>query len=100
VLIGRCPAHAYLCAYRTGHSRGIAFVRYNYQDEAQLAVDKLDGELRGEFSLFWVLGIVLLSFVILVRFYFLLQGGCWMGGQSLCSLPSTGPMLKECKIFS
>ncbi|GAB2217211.1 hypothetical protein Droror1_Dr00000383 [Drosera rotundifolia] len=30
---------------RTGESRGFAFVRYKYQDEAQKAVDKLDGKL-------------------------------------------------------
>ncbi|KAL2511902.1 Serine/arginine-rich splicing factor SC35 [Abeliophyllum distichum] len=30
---------------RTGESRGFAFVRYKYQDEAQKAVDKLDGEV-------------------------------------------------------
>ncbi|KAL6527258.1 hypothetical protein OROGR_016348 [Orobanche gracilis] len=30
---------------RTGDSRGFAFVRYKYQDEAQKAVDKLDGRL-------------------------------------------------------
>ena len=30
---------------RTGDSRGFAFVRYKYQDEAQKAVEKLDGEL-------------------------------------------------------
>ncbi|CAN6306421.1 unnamed protein product [Urochloa humidicola] len=28
---------------RTGDSRGFAFVRYNYEDEAQYAVDRLDG---------------------------------------------------------
>lgn len=28
---------------RTGDSRGFAFVRYKYQDEAQKAVEKLDG---------------------------------------------------------
>uniref|UniRef100_A0A0D3FJA2 RRM domain-containing protein n=1 Tax=Oryza barthii TaxID=65489 RepID=A0A0D3FJA2_9ORYZ len=28
---------------RTGDSRGFAFVRYKYEDEAQKAVDKLDG---------------------------------------------------------
>lgn len=28
---------------RTGESRGFAFVRYKYADEAQKAVDKLDG---------------------------------------------------------
>lgn len=33
---------AYLC-FRTGDSRGFAFVRYKYQDEAQKAVEKLDG---------------------------------------------------------
>lgn len=31
----------YVC--RTGDSRGFAFVRYKYADEAQKAVDKLDG---------------------------------------------------------
>ncbi|KAD3338671.1 hypothetical protein E3N88_34192 [Mikania micrantha] len=30
---------------RTGDSRGFAFVRYKYADEAQKAVDKLDGEV-------------------------------------------------------
>ncbi|GAB2224265.1 hypothetical protein Droror1_Dr00005017 [Drosera rotundifolia] len=30
---------------RTGESRGFAFVRYKYQDEAAKAVDKLDGKL-------------------------------------------------------
>ncbi|KAL6578344.1 hypothetical protein OROMI_010672 [Orobanche minor] len=30
---------------RTGDSRGFAFVRYKYQDEAQKAVEKLDGRL-------------------------------------------------------
>lgn len=29
--------------YRTGDSRGFAFVRYKYADEAQKAVDRLDG---------------------------------------------------------
>nr|GEV84943.1 serine/arginine-rich splicing factor SC35-like [Tanacetum cinerariifolium] len=29
---------------RTGDSRGFAFVRYKYADEAQKAVEKLDGE--------------------------------------------------------
>ncbi|KAJ0918817.1 putative RNA recognition motif domain, nucleotide-binding alpha-beta plait domain superfamily [Helianthus annuus] len=30
---------------RTGDSRGFAFVRYKYADEAQKAVDKLDGRV-------------------------------------------------------
>ncbi|KAL0368825.1 UNVERIFIED_CONTAM: Serine/arginine-rich splicing factor SC35 [Sesamum calycinum] len=30
---------------RTGDSRGFAFVRYKYQDEAQKAVEKLDGKV-------------------------------------------------------
>ncbi|XP_062215445.1 serine/arginine-rich splicing factor SC35-like isoform X2 [Phragmites australis] len=30
---------------RTGDSRGFAFVRYKYEDEAQKAVDKLDGRM-------------------------------------------------------
>ncbi|KAG6514437.1 hypothetical protein ZIOFF_024796 [Zingiber officinale] len=29
---------------RTGDSRGFAFVRYKYADEAQKAVDRLDGK--------------------------------------------------------
>ena len=37
-------AYACLFACRTGDSRGFAFVRYNYEDEAQKAVDGLDGE--------------------------------------------------------
>ncbi|KAL0392345.1 UNVERIFIED_CONTAM: Serine/arginine-rich splicing factor SC35 [Sesamum radiatum] len=38
---------------RTGDSRGFAFVRYKYQDEAQKAVEKLDvtkGELKNPFT--------------------------------------------------
>ena len=30
-------------ALRTGDSRGFAFVRYKYADEAQKAIDRLDG---------------------------------------------------------
>ena len=32
-----------LISVRTGDSRGFAFVRYKYADEAQKAIDKLDG---------------------------------------------------------
>ncbi|KAG1366516.1 hypothetical protein COCNU_13G003060 [Cocos nucifera] len=32
---------------RTGDSRGFAFVRYKYADEAQKAVEKLDGNHKG-----------------------------------------------------
>ena len=32
-------------ACRTGESRGFAFVRYKYADEAQKAVEKLDGKI-------------------------------------------------------
>jgi RNA recognition motif-containing protein len=35
---------------RTGDSRGFAFVRYKYEDEAQKAVDRLDGEFCLRFS--------------------------------------------------
>ena len=35
---------------RTGDSRGFAFVRYKYQDEAAKAVDKLDGEFVTDFE--------------------------------------------------
>lgn len=31
---------------RSGDSRGFAFVRYKYQDEAAKAVEKLDGMLE------------------------------------------------------
>lgn len=41
--------HAYGC--RSGDSRGFAFVRYKYEDEAQKAVDRLDG--APEFLIFW-----------------------------------------------
>ena len=33
--------------FRTGDSRGFAFVRYKYADEAQKAVEKLDGMFLG-----------------------------------------------------
>jgi RNA recognition motif-containing protein len=48
---------------RTGDSRGFAFVRYKYADEAQKAVDRLDGGLlnsrlfRGQI---WVLTLTVL----------------------------------------
>lgn len=38
---------------RTGDSRGFAFVRYKYEDEAQKAVDRLDGEFSLRFSPLW-----------------------------------------------
>jgi RNA recognition motif-containing protein len=40
--LGGCSCLLVL-ACRTGDSRGFAFVRYNYEDEAQKAVDGLDG---------------------------------------------------------
>lgn len=46
---------------RTGDSRGFAFVRYKYQDEAQKAVEKLDGELGGKRKIVSI--IVILPFV-------------------------------------
>ncbi|XP_052147111.1 serine/arginine-rich splicing factor SC35-like isoform X2 [Oryza glaberrima] len=42
---------------RTGDSRGFAFVRYKYEDEAQKAVDKLDGESKEKY-IYFVLGLV------------------------------------------
>jgi len=39
-----CSAFLFL-SWRTGESRGFAFVRYKYADEAQKAVDRLDGML-------------------------------------------------------
>ena len=38
--------------FRTGDSRGFAFVRYKYADEAQKAVEKLDGILTLEIFIF------------------------------------------------
>ena len=43
-------AHLGLYGCRTGDSRGFAFVRYKYEDEAQKAVDRLDGEFSLRFS--------------------------------------------------
>lgn len=40
--------------FRTGDSRGFAFVRYKYKDEAHKAVERLDGKLIKIFFLyFW-----------------------------------------------
>jgi len=36
----------FLVVLRTGDSRGFAFVRYKYADEAQKAIDRLDGAPR------------------------------------------------------
>jgi len=48
-------AHLGLYGCRTGDSRGFAFVRYKYEDEAQKAVDRLDGEFSLRFSPLWKL---------------------------------------------
>ena len=54
--------------FRTGDSRGFAFVRYKYADEAQKAVEKLDGILTLEifivFVLFCVYGLFLYIFFV------------------------------------
>jgi hypothetical protein len=38
-----CYFLPFLSWFRTGDSRGFAFVRYKYADEAQKAVERLDG---------------------------------------------------------
>lgn len=48
---------------RTGESRGFAFVRYKYADEAQKAVERLDGIL-----FFCLRFLLLFLFVILIYF--------------------------------
>lgn len=42
-MIVRCGTYFFLVWSRTGESRGFAFVRYKYADEAQKAVERLDG---------------------------------------------------------
>lgn len=45
VILIVCVSWVILIVCRTGDSRGFAFVRYKYADEAQKAVEKLDGSL-------------------------------------------------------
>ena len=61
--------------FRTGDSRGFAFVRYKYADEAQKAIDKLDGQLQFERKLtlslsFFNLTLLLFLWEINLGFYF------------------------------
>lgn len=61
--------------FRTGDSRGFAFVRYKYADEAQKAIDKLDGQLQFEQKLtlslsFFNLTLLLFLWEINLGFYF------------------------------
>jgi RNA recognition motif-containing protein len=76
---------------RTGDSRGFAFVRYKYADEAQKAIDRLDGGLRyrgfSEFRDFWHSTSDL----------YCPQDEMSMGGTSWCSLPSMVPMRSQCE---
>ncbi|XP_038990181.1 serine/arginine-rich splicing factor SC35-like isoform X1 [Phoenix dactylifera] len=53
---------------RTGDSRGFAFVRYKYADEAQKAVDKLDGKFNYIFiAPFFIKKLVLISVVVRLK---------------------------------
>jgi splicing factor, arginine/serine-rich 2 len=54
------------CPRRTGDSRGFAFVRYKYADEAQKAIDRLDGVFF--FDCAPHVGILELLFLIIVDF--------------------------------
>ncbi|KAL3639609.1 hypothetical protein CASFOL_017516 [Castilleja foliolosa] len=66
---------------RTGDSRGFAFVRYKYQDEAQKAVEKLDEVAKYQEAKPGVFTIVMFLFLFAVMF------GDW--GQGICLLLTT-----------
>ena len=52
---------------RTGDSRGFAFVRYKYADEAQKAIERLDGVHRAFSLLFLFVGDFVLLLIILAE---------------------------------
>ena len=52
---------------RTGDSRGFAFVRYKYADEAQKAIERLDGVHRAFSLLFLFVGAFVLLLIILAE---------------------------------
>lgn len=56
---------------RTGESRGFAFVRYKYADEAQKAVDRLDGMIL-------LLCLVIFTWPVVssLHQFLVLQGSC------------------------
>ncbi|XP_066349776.1 serine/arginine-rich splicing factor SC35-like isoform X1 [Miscanthus floridulus] len=64
---------------RTGDSRGFAFVRYNYEDEAQDAIDGLDGERRKNFICYSII-----IFLLRLIFHCFFPGtGMRFGGRAL-----------------
>lgn len=77
------------CLCRTGDSRGFAFVRYKYADEAQKAVEKLDGDVstlrfmgkkNGVVFIFVMLACLLALGWWIVGFFFFcfcFRKGCW-----------------------
>lgn len=40
------------CCFRIGNSRGFAFVRFKYKNEAPKAVERLEGKILYQFMLF------------------------------------------------
>ena len=84
-------------ARRTGDSRGFAFVRYKYADEAQKAIDRLDGGVWLFLGDFLPLSIRYLNYFSFFFVCVCVQAVMWMEGTSWCSLQSTAPMLSQCE---
>ncbi|OAE18915.1 hypothetical protein AXG93_1976s1190 [Marchantia polymorpha subsp. ruderalis] len=88
---------------RTGESRGFAFVRYKYADEAQKAIERLDGNfLTSSATSLPNLGIVgslkPLSWKVSIGCWFIYEDSnvgeaeTWMEGKLLYSMPNTAQM--------
>lgn len=127
-MVSKLPSsliYIYLCwsCNRTGESRGFAFVRYKYAEEAQKAVDRLDGTsptflflklyfaytgnlfLHGVLNLFVCFDCILLLLNMFgdtyvnkcVTVWFFWQEEWSMDGKWLFNLPNMGQMQNECE---
>lgn len=86
----------FVLAIRTGDSRGFAFVRYKYKDEAHKAVERLDGKKIVQILFLLVLLVTGFNMKRLYSF----QEELLMAEKLLFSLQSTVQMLKRCKFLS
>lgn len=90
--------------FRTGDSRGFAFVRYKYKDEAHKAVERLDGKFIQIFFSFCILGLLYQFMHLVTGFNMKLlssfQEELLMAEKLLFSLQNMAQMLKRCKFLS
>jgi arginine/serine-rich splicing factor 2 len=74
--------------YRTGESRGFAFVRYKYADEAQKAVEKLDGQFTFPNS---IATSMLEAGVLFIEHFYCLLGKIVDGREIMVQFAKYGP---------